>query len=197
MVALALFAAAVFCRVGLVFAVGASPLLPNFSPLAAIALCGGIYLSRRLAFVLPLAILFASDLILNAHYGVALVSTEMISRYCAFGCITALGWALREHARFFTVMAGGVAGSLGFYVMTNTASWIDSPAYAKTLAGWVQALTVGTPGYPPTWVFFENTFVSDLLFTALFVASMAVTRKSTRSFHGTRIGVAKAAAVSL
>ncbi len=178
MVAFALFAVAVFFRMGPLIS-GGSSFLPNFSPLTAIALCGGVYLSRRLAFALPLAILFISDLILNAHYGAPLVSMEMLSRYIAFGCIAALGYALRGHARVLYVMGGAIAGSLGFYAVTNTASWLGSPAYAKTVSGWAQALTVGTPGYPPTWVFFQNTFVSDLLFTGLFLASMAVVRRGT------------------
>ena len=45
--------------------------------------------------------------------------------------------------------------------------------YAKTFAGWVQALTTGLPGYPPTIAFFRNTVISDTLFTAIFIACMA------------------------
>jgi len=56
--------------------------------------------------------------------------------------------------------------------VTNSASWWGDFAYARTVAGWWQALTVGHPGLPSTLYFFRNTFVSDLLFTAAFALAM-------------------------
>jgi hypothetical protein len=47
-------------------------------------------------------------------------------------------------------------------------------AYARTAAGWWQAMTVGLPGFPPTLLFFRNSLVSDLLFTGLFAGAMEV-----------------------
>jgi len=151
--------------------------LQNFSPVAAIALCGALYLPKRVALLLPLVALLLSDIVLNIHYGETLIATEMALRYVALGLIVVLGWSLRGKASFATVLPAGVAGSLLFYVITNTGSWIDQPGYAKTFAGWMQALTTGLPGYAPTWMFFRSTFVSDLLFTALFAACMVVTHK--------------------
>jgi len=69
------------------------------------------------------------------------------------------------------------AGSAIFYVVTNTGSWLSDPGYAKTAAGWVEALTTGLPGYLPTWMFFRATLASDLLFTGIFIGCMAATRK--------------------
>ena len=83
--------------------------------------------------------------------------------------------ALRNRARV-ALLPASILGSLIFYVVTNTGSWIIEPAYAKTLAGWAQALTTGLPGYPPTWTFFRSTLISDLLFTALFILCMAASR---------------------
>ena len=42
----------------------------------------------------------------------------------------------------------------------------------KTFLGWIQALTVGTPGWPHTWEFFRNTLLSGGLFTGLFAGAM-------------------------
>jgi hypothetical protein len=39
----------------------------------------------------------------------------------------------------------------------------------------VQALTVGTPGWPHTWEFFRNTLLSGGLFTGLFAGAMKLT----------------------
>jgi uncharacterized protein DUF6580 len=160
--------------------IGSSDLhgLHNFEPVAAVALCGAIYLPRRLAFVVPLAILLASDLVLNLyHYHKPLFTLEIVPRYLALALIVAMGLALRGRVRLLGLLTASFAGSLIFYVITNTGSWLGEPAYAKTLGGWVQALTVGLPGWPSTWWFYRHTLISDLLFTLLFVGCMALTRR--------------------
>ena len=161
--------------------------LPNFSPITAIALCGAIFLTKRLALFVPLAALFLSDLVLSSHYGVSPFGVEMLSRYVALGLVVALGWALRERPHPAAVLLAAAGGSTLFYVITNTGAWLASSLYAKTFAGWVQALTTGLPGYPPTWVFFRNSLVSDLVFTALFLVCMAATRQELRVPSGQRL----------
>ena len=152
--------------------------LHNFSPVAAIALCGAIYFPRKIAILAPLAGFFVSDLILNAYYlatphVTSIVSARMIPEYLALGLSAALGWKLRTNPKAGLVFGASLLGSIAFYIITNTGDWIVDPAYAKNAAGWVQALTTGLPGYPPTIMFFRNTVASDLLFTAMFVVCMA------------------------
>jgi hypothetical protein len=146
--------------------------LLNFAPLAALALCGPAIFPRRVALLLPLSILLISDVALNVHFGAAFVPGELLPRYAALGLIAALGLWLRESRKAGAFLCASVAGSSAFYLITNTASWLVSPVYAKTVAGWIQALTVGTPGYPPTWLFFRNSLVSDVFFTAAFLVSL-------------------------
>ena len=71
-------------------------------------------------------------------------------------------------------------GALLFYIVTNTGAWLSLP-YAKTLAGWIQAITTGLPGYPPTWQFFRNTLLSGGLFTGLFAGAMKLTESPEAS----------------
>ena len=81
------------------------------------------------------------------------------------------------------MLPASLAASLIFYVVTNAFSWLSDPGYAKNFAGLIQALTVGLPQYSatPTWMFFRNSLVSDLFFTALFVVCMNFGRSSERS----------------
>jgi len=147
--------------------------LHNFAPLAAIALCGAVYLPKRAAIALPLAMLFLSDVALNVfHYKEPLFTVEMLPRYLALLLIGGLGFALREKVRIGSLLTACVGGSLAFYVITNTGSWLYEPGYAKSFGGWIQALTSGLPGFPPTWVFYRNTLLSDLFFTLLFIGCM-------------------------
>src|SRR4051812_46896117 len=154
--------------------------LHNFSPVSAVALCGAVYFPRRLALVLPLGALLVSDLILNAFaYHVSFFTLEIIPHYFALGMVAALGWMLRGNRRVPRVLGASVLGSAFFYLLTNTASWLGEKAYAKTFAGWAQALTTGLPNvHPTTLEFYRSTFISDIIFTALFIACMIVQRRA-------------------
>ncbi len=178
--AIVLFVAAVLFRIVIAFA-GGEGWAMNFAPVAAIALCGPSLFPRRLALGLPLAILLVSDLILNWHYGAAFVTGEMFVRYIALFAVALLGLRIAAKPRVGNYALGSVAGSLGFYLLTNTASWLTAPEYAKTAAGWLQALTIGIPSYPPTWTFFRSSLAGDLMFTMLFIACLALGGKLARS----------------
>lgn len=64
---------------------------------------------------------------------------------------------------FFLLGTGGLS-SIVFYLVTNTGAWWTLPDYTKNFGGWLQALTLGLPGYPPTWTFGLRSLVSDLIF---------------------------------
>ena len=73
------------------------------------------------------------------------------------------------------VLAATLAGSVFFYVASNVLAWAGSAAYPQTLAGLWQALTLGLPGFPPSYVFFRNELVSDALYSMVFVACVRLT----------------------
>src|SRR6266446_2108669 len=75
------------------------------------------------------------------------------------------------------LVGGGLLGAVLFYLITNSLSWWQDPGYGKTIAGWLQALTTGLPGYPPTWTFFGNSLLSGGLFTGLFAGAMKLGAK--------------------
>jgi hypothetical protein len=159
--------------------------LHNFSPLGAVVLCGAAFFPRRLAVLFPLGAVLLSDLILNASYHVPLLNVAMLPRYLALGLICALGHLLRERPQAGRMLLASIGGSLLFYLISNTGAWLleptgpwaGNPGYAKTFAGWLQALTTGLPGNPPTLVFLRNSMASDLIFTALFLACFSLGRQ--------------------
>ncbi len=155
----------------------------NFAPLAAIALCAAAYFPTKYKFTVPMIALLISDVVLNIHYGFTLLSPFVISHYIGFAIVACLGLLLQNRASFKTLLPASIGASLIFYIVTNSVSWIYDPGYAKNIAGFVQALTVGLPAYSatPTWMFFRNSLVSDLFFTALFVLCMNLGRRPERS----------------
>jgi hypothetical protein len=96
----------------------------------------------------------------------------MASNYLAYAALIWLGSRHSPRSSWLRLVAGGVLGAILFYLVTNTAAWLQNPEYPKTLAGWFQALTSGITGLPPTWTFFRNTLLSGGLFTGLFAGAM-------------------------
>jgi hypothetical protein len=97
-----------------------------------------------------------------------------VLRLLCFAAALGLGLFVASRRSWLNLLNGALGGALFFYLVTNTASWLGDVAYARTAAGWWQAMTVGLPGFPPTLVFFRNSLVSDLLFTGLFAGAMEV-----------------------
>jgi hypothetical protein len=158
-----------------VFALSRIPgVLPqNFSAAYALAFCGGVYFSRSVAWWLPLGTLTLTDVLLNVfYYHQSVFSGYMLMKFLAFVGIVALGRLFKPHMHWAKLIGGGLLGAALFYLVTNTASWLFDPGYVKTLAGWIQALTTGLPGFPSTWEFFRNTLLSGGLFTGLFVGTV-------------------------
>lgn len=145
----------------------------NFSAAYALAFCGGVYFSGKWRWILPMGTLLLTDILLNAfYYHTPLINPYSVITLCCFAAITWLGSRFSDKASFASLLGGGILGALLFYVVTNTISFFYDPAYPKTFAGWIQALTVGTPGFPHTWEFFRNTLLSGGLFTGLFAGVM-------------------------
>jgi phosphoglycerol transferase MdoB-like AlkP superfamily enzyme len=154
-------------------------LLPeNFSAAYALVFCAGVYFPGRLAWWLPLATMLTTDALMNIwYYRVAPVSTYMLVSYATYAAIIAIGRGFSTKTSWIKLVSGGLLGAILFYLVTNTAAWLQNPAYAKTIAGWIQALTTGVPGFPPTWVFFWRTLLSSGLFTGLFAGAMKFSEK--------------------
>ncbi len=159
---------------------GGSSWLSNFAPLAALALCSAIYFPRKYKFAVPFAALLISDVALDFYYGASLFDPLIFCRYFAFALVGVLGLVISGRPSLKTILPASLVGSTLFYAVTNFFSWLTDPGYVKSFAGLIQALTVGLPQYgaTPTWMFFRNSLVSDLLFTLLFVACMSYSRRA-------------------
>jgi len=155
----------------------------------AFAFCAGVYFRGAAAWWLPLATMLVTDLGLNVYYwlhGIDVWNTQDLANlafnYAAYAVLFFLGRRFKAQTSFLGLLGGGILGAILFYLITNTASWFfnpfHNPEYAKTLTGWIIALTKGTGGYPSTWEFFRNTLLSGGLFTALFAGSAKLTESA-------------------
>lgn len=148
----------------LIGAAAASRLLPhppNMTSVTATALFGGAMLSdRRLAFLVPLAAMFAGDLVLGFH-------SQMISVYGSFVLIVAMGLWLQRRRSAANIAGAAIAASLLFFAITNFGVWLIDGMYPHTLAGLALCYTEALP-------FLRNTLGGDLLYTLVLFGGMAL-----------------------
>lgn len=131
------------------------PHIPNFSPIAAMALFGGACMSnKRIAFIIPLAAMFLSDIIIGFH-------NTMIYVYTAFVITTVIGWSIRNKVKVQNLFLASIVSSIVFFLITNTGVWLANGMH-NGVAGMTGTYILGIP-------FFRTTLISDLFYnTVLF-----------------------------
>lgn len=147
------------------------PHWPNFTAVAAIALFGGARLSNRwLAFMVPLAALFLTDLILGFH-------NTMLPVYAAFAITVMLGMQLRNNTKMAPVAFTAVGASVIFFLITNFGAWLAMPFYTKDAAGLITAYAAGLAffndgamGISP----FINSLIGDLAYSMVLFGAYAL-----------------------
>jgi hypothetical protein len=132
------------------------PHLPNFTPIAAMALFGGVYLNKKYSIIIPLSAMFASDIFLGFH-------STMPYVYGSFVLTGIIGMWLRSHKTTKNVICSSLVSSILFFVITNFGVWANG-WYSRTLSGLLQSYIMGIP-------FFKNTVFGDLVYTGVFFVS--------------------------
>jgi len=134
---------------------------PNMTPIAAIALFGGsTFADKRLAFLVPLAALLLSDLVIGFSNSSPVV-------YLSFALIVAIGLWLQRHRTAPVILGAVLASSVLFFVLTNFGVWALGGMYPKTLAGLGECYVAAIP-------FFRNEVLGDLVYAALLFGGFAV-----------------------
>ena len=148
---------------------------PNFSPIAAVALFGGAFFANRgLAVFVPLAALFASDVILavgaGGLYSGYIGSTGQMLVYAATALISVIGFSLRKNQRSLPVIGAGLVGTAMFFLITNFGAFLSDPNYPKTLAGLGAAYVAGIP-------FLKWSVISTMMFSAILFGGFQLLRQ--------------------
>jgi hypothetical protein len=127
---------------------------PNFAPIAAMALFGGAYFSKKwAAFIVPITAMFITDLFLGFH-------ETMWAVYLSFVLIVVIGMLMLKEKKISNVFFASVISSVSFFVITNFGIWLSTPYYEKTGAGLAMCYTAAIP-------FFHQTLLGDLFFVAI------------------------------
>lgn len=147
------------------------PHLPNFAPIAALALFGGVYLSKKHALIIPVIAMFIADYFIGFYN-----PWIMASVYGSFILIGLMGLWLRHHKTLPNIIGGSLFGSITFFVVTNFAVWaVPHSLYPKTLQGLISCYIMGLP-------FFRNTIMGDLFYVGVLFGLMEATVWAYRKF---------------
>ncbi len=149
--------------------------IPNFMPVAGMALFAGYFFrSRWQAVLVPFAVMGISDLSLSGYqwqmrlvvYGALLLPVvfgELLRR--TFRVLSQQnGLSLLRTAT--SLIACSLASSILFFLLTNFAWWPWSSMYDKNLAGLLHCYSAGLP-------FFKYTLAGDLFFSSILFSSYA------------------------
>lgn len=134
---------------------------PNMASITAVALFGGAYFSdKRLAFLVPVAAMFFSDLILGFYKHMEVV-------YLSVALIVCVGLWLQKKRSPLRIAGATLASSFLFFVLTNFGVWAFESLYPKTVEGLIACYVAAIP-------FFQNTLQGDVLFTAVWFGGFAL-----------------------
>jgi hypothetical protein len=136
----------------------------NFTPVGAIALFSGAMVrDRRLAFLFPLFVMFATDAVIGFN-----TLSPMV--YASFLISVGIGRSLSRKRNIPRTAGATFLGALQFFLITNFGVWAFLNSYARTGAGLVECYFAGIP-------FFWNTLAGDAVYATLLFGGFALAER--------------------
>ena len=159
---LELLIAVLFIAAGVILRI--LPHAPNFTPIAAIALFGAVYLPKKIALILPIIAMAISDAFIG-YYDFKLIAVV----YVSFLLCVVVGFWLKKNKKWYTVLGSSFLTAFIFFFFTNFAVFAFSEWYPKTIFGLVSCFTMALP-------FFKNTLLGDIFYSGVFFGSFELIR---------------------
>jgi hypothetical protein len=137
----------------------------NFSPIIGMAIfAGAVIKDRRLAFALPLAAMFLSDVLFEV-FSIApgFWGWGQLVGYGILALITVIAFSMKKK-NVLTIAGYSVGSSLLFFLLSNSAFFIfDNPVfhlYPQNFGGYIASLAGGLP-------FLKTGIIADLVFSTV------------------------------
>lgn len=136
---------------------------PNFTPIMAMSLLGGVYFkNKQFAVIVPLLAMVISDSLIGFHGMMIWVYSSIV--------IISLSASLLKPKMLHLGFAS-LGSSFFFFAVTNFGVWASSTFYPKTLMGLVACYTAGLP-------FLQNALVGDLMYVSILFGSFELAKRS-------------------
>lgn len=170
--------------------------LPNFAPVAGIALFAGFFLQRFvLALLVPILIMVVSDQLLGGY--------DMVTMIAVYGMLAMpvllrplLRRLLCQHSRPGWLVGGSLLGislgsSLAFFLVTNLSVWIQSVSGGSAMAIYDASLAGLLNCYLQALPFFRYTLAGDLCFTTTLFGGWALVMQRLEISRSAQLAVNK------
>lgn len=130
--------------------------IPNFEMITALSLVSGSFLRGIFAPLLPLLMIFLSDI----YFSNTII---YLFTWSAFVLIGIFGVVFKRNSKhyFVKITGGGIISVLFFYLWTNFGWWLTSGMYSMNFKGLVDSYIAAIP-------FLRNQLISVLIFTPIF-----------------------------
>jgi len=129
------------------------PHIPNFAPLAAVALFSGVYLNKKHGYLIPLSIYIISDFIIGFHNTIFFTWISIVLIYL-------LGLWLRTRKTAANTVVFTFLSSILFFIVTNFGVWLMG-WYPQNLEGLKQCFIYAFP-------FFRLSLIANFVYVAVF-----------------------------
>jgi hypothetical protein len=169
--------------------------LPNFAPVAAVALFAGYFFrSALVGIAVPILVMLISDLKLGGYHPglMACVYTMLALPVAARGflrrrlSVSDTGWR-RTLAAMAGLIGCAAVASLAFFLVTNFATWAMGGLYEPTAAGLVRCYVQALP-------FLRYTMAGDMVFATILFGGYALATSLATTSDSQRTPVSESAA---
>ena len=144
------------------FLIDGESILPNFSAIGAIAIFGACYFKGVSKWIIPLVILWFSDIILNnVFYSQYYDSFQFFGSTWVYGSFILCGliaYAIMKSPTWTKLFGASLVTGLVFFIITNFGVWLSDTLYPDTFAGLIACYKAGIP-------FFRNTLIGNVFYS--------------------------------
>jgi hypothetical protein len=152
----------------------------NFTAIGASALFGGVVIrNKRLAYIVPLATLFLTDVIFQLFTNIqGFYGAQMFFVYGAFLLITLIGTQLKR-VNALTVLLASIGTGILFFLISNAGVWAVSGMYPRTFGGLMTCYAAAIPFFRNDLFgnFFLNTIMGSVFYSAVLFGLYALIRR--------------------
>ncbi len=128
----------------------------NFNAMAATVLFAGAFLQRsKWGLLVPAVMMLATDAIIGFYD-----AGQMAVVYSSYALLMLVGTLYSKKPSLLGFVGVTLGGSLIYFLITNFALWPFYSQYPHTLSGIIEGYTMALP-------FYKNSFMSDMLFSAV------------------------------
>ncbi len=149
--------------------------IPNFEAVTALSLLAGSFLGGIFGAIIPLLIVFFSDL----YFG---NTSVYIFTWVAYALIGIFGALLKRSSKYYflKITGMGILSVVFFYLFTNFGWWLTFEMYPLTLQGLIECYIAGLP-------FLKNQLFSSLIFVPAFALIFSLVENRELVAEGKRL----------